>query len=901
MNAIGIALVWCIVQVTLVSLLVGGLYLAARWLCPAAAAPIVLTGLVTIVILTVLALSPWPRWTIVRLPPAPMAATVMEVSPDETFNEDEDDSAAAAPLQSIPDQDPPRQSPQPGPSRLLAQAIAEELVAAPSADSTHGWRWPALLAAILLTIMACGLGWFVLAMFAVRWRIKKSRLVEDRRLSELLDVLCAELGCLRPIEVRQDDDLVTAAMVGWRRPTLLLPRDWTTWTEAQRRAVLAHEIAHARGHDCLAAFCGQLAMMLHVYHPVLHWLANRLRMEQELAADATAASLSGGQRQYLVTIAELALRQQDRPLFWPARTFLPTRTTFLRRITMLRDNKLSCQRLSPHARLIAVGIVALGGILVAGLRGPEPVRAEDRNTAMAPAQAIKTFKTTDKLITKDGIRVEQDCWRIEARRRPTVRLFEVPMSGVDNCTLYYRAKMKSESLDGKAYLEMWCRVPSGGEYFSRGLMNTVSGTTDWASYETPFYLKAGQRPDLIKLNVIVAGTGTLWIKDVELVKGPLPDASAAADDASATVGDAAQLMEQGWKLWQEQRLQQAGEKFRQATKLAPKNANAWNGLGWACFNSGKLAEAQQAFERVVAISPDHPAGLNGLGQLNLLQRKYDQAEKYLLKASPNAPAAWWGLARLYLLQGKFDKAEKWAQKIIDSGEADDDVRQMLQAAKEKHLSESLRSTIEPPPAKPAPATAYYSSAISSTKSVGELAVVNGNMEKGDSAPLGWTKGAAVPGVTYVWDKTVGHGSQRSLCLNKTVARYFPIAQWSQSLPNPGTTSKLRVSAWVKAEKATKGIVDVQFLRPDDQAHSWSHQWVAYIGAKEPDAPPVSHDWTQYVGVVEIPSGTKTLGVGLQIYGPGKIWFDDVTAQFVPEATPTTDAVAVPASGPASAK
>src|SRR5208283_2793105 len=156
--------------------------------------------------------------------------------------------------------------------------------------------------------------------------------------------------CLRPIEVRQADNLVAAAMVGWHRPTLLVPPDWTTWTEKERRAVLAHEIAHARGHDCLAAYCGQLATMLHVYHPLLHWLTNRLRLEQELAADAAAADLSGGQHQYLVTIAELALRQQDRPLFWPARTFLPTRTTFLRRIAMLRDNKLSCQPLSPIAR-----------------------------------------------------------------------------------------------------------------------------------------------------------------------------------------------------------------------------------------------------------------------------------------------------------------------------------------------------------------------------------------------------------------------------------------------------------------------------------------------------------------------------------------------------------------------
>ena len=94
-------------------------------------------------------------------------------------------------------------------------------------------------------------------------------------------------------------------------------------------------------------FSGRLGLSLHFYHPLLHWLMSRLRLEQELAADAAAASVSGGQRQYLLTIAELALRRQDRPLFWPARTFLPTRTTFLRRIAMLRDSKVRFDRLSP--------------------------------------------------------------------------------------------------------------------------------------------------------------------------------------------------------------------------------------------------------------------------------------------------------------------------------------------------------------------------------------------------------------------------------------------------------------------------------------------------------------------------------------------------------------------------
>ena len=44
MNAVGIALVWCVVQVTLIALAAAALYLVVRWLRPAAAATVVLAG-----------------------------------------------------------------------------------------------------------------------------------------------------------------------------------------------------------------------------------------------------------------------------------------------------------------------------------------------------------------------------------------------------------------------------------------------------------------------------------------------------------------------------------------------------------------------------------------------------------------------------------------------------------------------------------------------------------------------------------------------------------------------------------------------------------------------------------------------------------------------------------------
>ena len=138
-----------------------------------------------------------------------------------------------------------------------------------------------------------------------------------------------------------------------------------------------------------------------------------------------------------------------------------------------------------------------------------------------PPTKIRLFHTSDVTLSKESITVAQDCWVIDAKKDQTIRLFEIQDPDAEQCLVTYRATMKSEGLSGRAFLEMWCRLPGRGEFFSKGLNQTITGTTDWVSYEIPFYLKKGQRPDLIKLNLVIEGTGKLSMKDVELLKTPL--------------------------------------------------------------------------------------------------------------------------------------------------------------------------------------------------------------------------------------------------------------------------------------------------------------------------------------------------------------------------------------------
>ena len=113
--------------------------------------------------------------------------------------------------------------------------------------------------------------------------------------------------------------------------------------------------------------------------------------------------------------------------------------------------------------------------------------------------------------------------RIEAQQSMTVPLFEVTDVNIDNATLIYQASLQSEKLDGRAFLEMWVRIPGKGEFFSRGLDRSVTGTMSWMTVATPFFLQDGQKPDLIRLNLVVEGKGRVWVDDIHLLRAPLPN------------------------------------------------------------------------------------------------------------------------------------------------------------------------------------------------------------------------------------------------------------------------------------------------------------------------------------------------------------------------------------------
>jgi hypothetical protein len=87
--------------------------------------------------------------------------------------------------------------------------------------------------------------------------------------------------------------------------------------------------------------------------------------------------------------------------------------------------------------------------------------AIDDLTGVLAAEAV----AFDAEVTNDGT----GSLRIVTDGATTVRLYEVGDIDVEDARLVYRAQLRTDSMEGQVYLEMWCRFPGMGEYFSRAL------------------------------------------------------------------------------------------------------------------------------------------------------------------------------------------------------------------------------------------------------------------------------------------------------------------------------------------------------------------------------------------------------------------------------------------------
>jgi hypothetical protein len=161
-------------------------------------------------------------------------------------------------------------------------------------------------------------------------------------------------------------------------------------------------------------------------------------------------------------------------------------------------------------------MLVASGLFVAS--ADRPANAQElRRLSLDDATAIGLKLRSDTAVKVEGAA----SLRVETPWPTSVCLGEVSGVDVEAAQLLFRARVRTAlEGEGQAFLEMWVHV-AGGQYFSRGMNDTVKGKSEWKAIQTPFNFQKGQKPEKVVLNLIVNGKGTVWVDDVVLSKAPL--------------------------------------------------------------------------------------------------------------------------------------------------------------------------------------------------------------------------------------------------------------------------------------------------------------------------------------------------------------------------------------------
>ncbi len=213
--------------------------------------------------------------------------------------------------------------PVPNPSNtiLYAQATAATL-----------WSWTSLLMLAWWSGAGLMLAWAALTSWRCRCWLARSTLVTD---SAWLESVAAGRAAFRlwcPVQVRAIAELTSPAVIGWFRPTLLLPTPMMELSPAERQHVVWHELAHVARGD---AFFNGLLLIVRVFqwwNPLAWWAQRCWLATRECLCDAQALEHlpRGSAADYGRTL--LKFLEQTGPSWGPAAGLLGARSAIRQRL-----------------------------------------------------------------------------------------------------------------------------------------------------------------------------------------------------------------------------------------------------------------------------------------------------------------------------------------------------------------------------------------------------------------------------------------------------------------------------------------------------------------------------------------------------------------------------------------
>jgi hypothetical protein len=217
---------------------------------------------------------------------------------------------------------------------------------------------------------------------------------------ELVAEVSAAIDLPRPVRLLRGGPGSMPMATGLVNPVVMMPEEAEQWPEARRRAVLTHELAHVKRHDCLVQFLAHAACVLYWFNPLAWLAARRLRVERERACDDLVLRSGASGPDYADDLLHLARHARAARLSWG--TVAVARPSQLEgRLIAILDPSLD--RRGPSRPAAGATAVAAAVLLIplAGLQPWErPVLAAPSAKATAPADTeadAEADKSSDRV------------------------------------------------------------------------------------------------------------------------------------------------------------------------------------------------------------------------------------------------------------------------------------------------------------------------------------------------------------------------------------------------------------------------------------------------------------------------------------------------------------------------
>lgn len=312
---------------------------------------------------------------------------------------------------------------------------------------------------ILLSIVL-GLSRFAIQGISLYVWARRLEDVEEPIAARILENTRRQLGCSRQIRLCCASDATDAAVIGWRKPSLVLPADYSHWPARDLQSVIAHEVSHVRENDFAWRAVFRFLGAFYLFNPCVHLFYRCFVLAQERVSDVTASGLVGHES-YMQSVSRFALKR-DR-MFWGSdpSLFSPVFSgEVIRRIKMLKEYKsIRVERQSKWIRLFTMFVFASLVLVVVGFRVAAAPPSE--RVARLPSGSTSSQQVFRQEASRDRSKVDPTSGMFD---RSVISPDELPEN--DSGMFHYNVKALTRHAEIKSAIN-WINTT-----FAKGLQDT---------------------------------------------------------------------------------------------------------------------------------------------------------------------------------------------------------------------------------------------------------------------------------------------------------------------------------------------------------------------------------------------------------------------------------------------